>query len=68
MSLENIVCPNCKGIMKKSRIKVELETIAEDGTSGGKMEIPFTVCVTCHNMQLFPDVYQENISYKLFTE
>jgi len=54
--------------MKKSRIKVELETIAEDGTSGGKMEIPFTVCVTCHNMQLFPDVYQENISYKLFTE
>lgn len=67
MSLESIVCPNCKNMMRKARVKVEVDVILEDGTKG-QMEIPFTLCTKCHNMQLFPDIYQKNISYNLFTE
>jgi len=54
--------------MKKAKVKVEFDITLEDGTKGGKMETPVTICGICHNMQFFPDVYQKNISYKLFRE
>jgi hypothetical protein len=45
--------------MRKGKVKVNLEIVLEDG-SKGEWECPVTLCGTCHNMQLFPDIYRKD--------
>lgn len=67
MSLEHFDCPMCGSRMGKAKVKASLKMVLED-SSTGEFECPVTICMRCHNMQLFPDVYRKDKFHDMLKE
>ena len=61
MSIQNYKCLICNKPMAHIKpAKIELNWIFEDGTTD-RIHSSFMICQTCHNIQLFADIFRDDI-------